>query len=408
MWRKLKGIFNKYIFHSRNFRLATLLSVGVLVAILLSFLTVIAILTLSPVILNFLTAHNAFPSIRWPSLVNFPLAIGVTFIVQVSASYLLAPVIDRFLMDAVGRAHLATPMHLSILYGISTIIIVAFGYDAKTEVISNAVSEHSTIITLIALGLSLIALYVTALTLRDFRHVINTFDYFAVRFSVMLEEIKSDRDASNFIRIMAYTPLPGNLGLSETPRSGGDIYSRLFSLLCDPDVRVEVICLDESALSEWMKSFEGKALAFGELTIAQIKKANCDVTNFINILENPDSHYIGNPPRIEFARNHRPLRGTVEELPHFFAYFTRERAIVINPLFNPLPNLPAQQQPGDLRKRVVEFVGFETTDTHTIKNLETTYSLVATQIMDKGSSPKRVAPTGGPPAPAVQTTGPTG
>jgi hypothetical protein len=73
------------------------------------------------------------------------------------------------------------------------------------------------------------------------------------------------------------------------------------------------------------------------------------------------------------------------DLPRFYAYFTNDRALVINPLYFPIDGLTAEQQPDELKNRYVELVGFETTDTYTLKNLFATYELVAHQLKNRGS-----------------------
>ena len=75
------------------------------------------------------------------------------------------------------------------------------------------------------------------------------------------------------------------------------------------------------------------------------------------------------------------------DLPRFYAYFTNYRAIVINPIYLPIDTLNAEQQPDELKYRCVELIGFETTDTYTLKNLHATYELVRHQLRTKHDEP---------------------
>ena len=76
-----------------------------------------------------------------------------------------------------------------------------------------------------------------------------------------------------------------------------------------------------------------------------------------------------------------PIRGRIEELPKFFAYFSNHRAIVINPLFNPLDGVDADLQPESLKESAVSFVGFETTENSVIEKLREVYRLTAERLL---------------------------
>ena len=74
------------------------------------------------------------------------------------------------------------------------------------------------------------------------------------------------------------------------------------------------------------------------------------------------------------------LRGERKDLPRFFAYFTNDRALVVNPLFFPIEDLKVQ--PRELRDRYVESIGFETTESGTIRNLSEMCDMVRARLQD--------------------------
>jgi len=223
-----------------------------------------------------------------------------------------------------------------------------------------------------ALGLvfSLSGLYFSIIAMRDLRHIINTYDDFAIRLTRLIKNICDDNDRTNFVRIMAYNPFRGALGLRSRR------YEELRDLMLSADAKIEIICLDENELSNWFDGFVGKRIREGRRVDQEtVNRAKAEVEELIYHINNPALR-----SKRAFATLHPVLRGSINELPKFYAYFTNDRAIIVNPLFNPIEGLSGNEQPEELRNQVVELIGFETTDTYTIRNLLNIYDITSAKI----------------------------
>jgi hypothetical protein len=268
-----------------------------------------------------------------------------------------------------------------VIFVIGLLFFAGFGYDAKTQKVRHIAEDYGSFLGVVAFLLTIAGLYFSVIAMRDLRNVINTFEEFSSRFSIMLTQFipiefatnpdsdPPNRDPTDFVRIMAYTPLPGALALRK------DDYNRLVTLISNAR-NVEVTCLEEKCLGNWMKGFDGKKTRDGYLNCEKICDAVKEAKGQIERLRHPPDN--AGAKKKEFAAAH-PVRLAKDkkELPQFFAYFTNDRAIVINPLFFPID---ADKQPDELKKQTVELIGFETTDIHTVRNLQSTYIMVRKQI----------------------------
>ncbi len=322
-----------------------------------------------------------------PRLTTVQLHINLIFIVTICAVVsgifllglrLLVPRLHNFIFGSIGGAHARLTYVLPLILAIILPFVAALAYDAHTRTLSNFVQQYGPWLAVFGLFISVSGLVFSAVAMQDLRHVINTFEDFKTRFSIMLEDVGRGGDKTNYVRIMAYTPLPGALALNSAD------YDSLKDLILATESRVEVICLDEKSSREWMGRFLGKKVrsgilrGSGRLDLDTINRAVQEVENLIVNLENPALSTKRN-----FASLHPAMRGTMDDLPRFYAYFTNDRALVINPLYFPIDGLTAEQQPEELKSKYVELIGFETTDTYTLKNLLATYELVAHQLKSR-------------------------
>jgi hypothetical protein len=338
-----------------------------------------------------LVIENADPYIiKYLPLIFIPTTTPAMTTINIQFSFILAcifvtlslsiltrfhtPWLQQAILGSIGRAHLPVTKLLPVFFVVALVILGLFAFDLKTGEMNNLIKSNGSVINIFALLLSIFGLYYTALSLQDIKHVINTFDDFSSRFESMLRAVREDADRDhNYVRIMSYIPIPGTLGLKWDSRTRGENspYTTIKDLLEDSKTRVEIVCLDEESLDTWMKGFLNKKIRRGRLDCDAIKEAKNDVETLIRHLKEPSG-----AGKARFAVNHPSMRFPIKRLPKFFAYFTNDRAIVINPLFNPIEGLQVEDQPKGLENKIVEFVGFETTDAYTIRNLHDTYDFI--------------------------------
>jgi hypothetical protein len=292
----------------------------------------------------------------------------VVFIFFLALLYFTTSRMPNFLSASTRR--MLPIFTLSLLFAVGLLLTGGLAYDAaEKHTLTNLIDANGAWLAFFGFLITIPALFFSVAALQDLRRVINTFPDFAKRLSKMLEELED----TTYVRIMAYTPLPGALALSKQN------YKDLRDLICKQESRVEVICLHGHALKDWMKRFKGKmsrgdsllGLPSGEVTYDDIKVALADVTKLLEDLQNKS--FKGE----DWVRAHPTRCCSMDDMPRFYAYFTDTRAIVINPLYFPLDNRSVDDQPKKLKDRPVELIGFETTDIYTINNLKSTYKMLA-------------------------------
>jgi len=285
----------------------------------------------------------------------------------------LIPKLHNFIFGSAGTKHAKITYSLPLTFAITALFLLGLAFDANKKILSDFVEQYGPWLALSGLILTLCGLYISAIAMQDLRHVINTFEDFKVRFSSMLKDVGEDNDDSNYVRIMAFTPLPGALALKSKD------YLALRELILATNTRVEIVCLDKQSSKEWMGRFLGKKVRGGDrLDQGAINRAVEQVEELITDIQNPVL-----TAKRKFVSEHPVTRGTTAELPRFYAYITNDRALVINPLYFPIEGKNADEQPVDLKDRPVELVGFETTDTYTLQNLLNTYDLVLQQLKNR-------------------------
>ena len=144
------------------------------------------------------------------------------------------------------------------IFAIALPLIAVLAYDAQTRLMSRFVEHYGAWLALFGLVLSVSGLHFSALAMQDFRHIINTFEDFKTEFSSLLQGLGDKPNSTNYVRIVAYTPLPGALALTPTD------YDALRDLILDKDSRVEITCLDEHSSKEWMERFCQKKTRGGQ------------------------------------------------------------------------------------------------------------------------------------------------
>lgn len=211
---------------------------------------------------------------------------------------------------------------------------------------------------------SICGLFFAARSIQQYRRQITSFSAFAKRLKHMIDETSGDSD-EDYVRIMAYTPIPGSLALEE------DIYIKLRETMLKGDARLEIVCLNEDALSEWFKLFINKRYRSGKVTQEKIDGAKEDINRLIERIDDPDPKN-----KQQFAKNHQTKRLRANQLPGYYFFFSNTRAIVTTPFFFPEdPDNVARGNDVNIKfeNEPVEMIGFETTDSNIIEKIKSFY-----------------------------------
>jgi hypothetical protein len=210
---------------------------------------------------------------------------------------------------------------------------------------------------------TVIALFYTWQGLSDIRRSISSFSDLIDRVCVMAR----DATFEDPLKMLAYTPAIGYLSqpitdwnrfrdaLTET-REGKEQVSKPI---------VEIVCLREGDLDVWHKLFVGRKTLAGKVDLDLATKATAAATHFLAKLSKDGD---GNPIT-EAVRVHRlPWRF----MPGFYVFITRQRAIIVTPLFLPFP----KGAPKDDQEKLppVQMIGLETQDRAIIQDAQNIFA----------------------------------
>jgi hypothetical protein len=256
---------------------------------------------------------------------------------------------------------------------ISVFVLAILDYDVKgTMILKRIEDESGNWLAGIGFLLTVVGLYISALALRDLRRIISTFEQFASRLHFMIDEVIKSKNDSNFLHILAYTPLPGRLALKERE------YRKLRRKLLQEGLRVEVTSLDLESCLKWNKSFIGKKMAGGDRCVTEEVAFEATDEIFLNISRLQPVTTSDEDFKEELKNEHSVRRGPMAYFPKFFAYFTNDRALIANMLFYPFDELPSQ--PPFVLQNVTQVIGFETTESTIIDKLKDLCEEVRIQI----------------------------
>jgi hypothetical protein len=178
-------------------------------------------------------------------------------------------------------------------------------------------------------------------------------------FSDLMErliELIQSTEAGDTIRFLAYTPAIGFLAENEA------LWKKLEDCLLARAKIIDMICLDDEDLARWHARFRGKATARSEkkITPALINRAG-EVSR--KLLE-----------RIE-AIGRSPTRKKFTELPGFYLFKNRKRALIVAPVGVPLLSADGPQEMGaELKQSKVEMFGLDTNTGQILDNAGLTFS----------------------------------
>jgi len=120
-----------------------------------------------------------------------------------------------------------------------------------------------------------------------------------------------------------------------------------------------MVILRQDDLRRWFERFRGRVTAAGEIKPEAISETIAEAEGLVVALTNLSRRMDVNDPQIE------PKRLTYEQMPGFYFFCNDERAIIVSPMFLPLPEgTEKATQLGVLQS--VQVVGIETTDPHVV------------------------------------------
>lgn len=293
---------------------------------------------------------------------NTPLSIAAGMILGSLLTYLLRlfwPSMYKYQIEIletkVGASWYSHTLGSVIIFFILVGLLIYLTEDPRL----NLIGSLAIIVGVAGAIASLGGLIYAGYSINQFRRQILSFEDFSESYIKLLKEVENESKTGNRLRVLAKTPIPGSLALSD------DRYKRLRDTIVTDGARVELCCLNDSEILDWFKMFEGKRYRDGNINMEKINHAANDVKKLINYIEEP-----AKSADREWANRFPPIRLKKDELPNFYLFFTDNRAIVTIPLFFPI-DTDDDELKSRVSSRSVEMIGFETTDQGVIAMLRT-------------------------------------
>jgi hypothetical protein len=244
---------------------------------------------------------------------------------------------------------------LAVAVGVTAVCIAVYIYVVEHNppkgVFPTVLENPGGMLAIAGTLVSFIGLYLAAHSVQELRQVITTFRECSLRLLEMIKETMANRDQGDIFRMLCYTPLPGSLAL---PRGQ---YGNLREALCNPDLNIEYVVLQQDDLSKWLGKFVGKKRPGGEVSRMDVDTAMEDISSFFlarQRRQNPQDGAGGDPLKVDNRRK------SIVQLPGFYIFLNNSKAIVVTPLFIPLPGAPWDHD--NAEHQSVQLVGFVTTD----------------------------------------------
>jgi len=221
--------------------------------------------------------------------------------------------------------------------------------------------------------LAFTGLFVAARQLQEYRQVILRFPEFANRMMDIIKEAEDDED--DYTRLLAFTPIPGSLALEKS------LYRRVNEAIYGA-FKVSMIILDKDDLSRWLWSFENKARRGRKQRVIgdDIEQAVREAEELVRLFDNPAvekrSNFVFPDGDRSDTNNRKPLRLVWEQFPGYYIVANERRAVVVCPLFFPLP---AGSENGGEGQHV-DMVGFETSDPKSVETLHKLFDLLRAAV----------------------------
>lgn len=252
--------------------------------------------------------------------------------------------------------------------------VLALGFLAAWELIARAVvieaswllfvKEHPRVTFDVVVGLAgLVGFWLAVVSERAAREskrqalsAVNTFEDLIDR----LCEMAGNATAEHPLRILAYTAAIGYI--AQPTEQWNRLHEALRRRVNGRPV-TKIICLRESDLDVWHRLFVGRVTLRGEIT-AKVAEAATQAAN--TLLDELTHDSFGNVISDAVVRLPRYF------MPGFYLFFTKNRAMIISPLFFPFPRGAPQKSQETLP--TVQMIGLDTPDKPVIKDVRQLYT----------------------------------
>ena len=309
--------------------------------------------------------------LSWPpGFLMYAAAAGIAF--GTIFVFLFSNIKQRLFSSHLGAfdLHPINTWFIAIVFLIAIgLLLIAHQYSSSHVEIRAAIDNLSEGLLLFGSFVSICGLFYMGYSIKEYRRQITSFPLFAKRLKRMILETSGDTDR-DYVRIMAYTPIPGSLALKEKD------YKELNDKMMQPDARLEIVCLNQEALASWFDKFKDKHDRNKKVTQDKINQAKCDIERLLQRVDDPDTN-----DKRNFAEKHKSKRLRADQLPDYYFFFNDTRAIVTTPFF--FPEMPDNIVTDNntfiaFENEPVEMIGFETTDMKIIENVKKYYTRLRT------------------------------
>jgi hypothetical protein len=249
---------------------------------------------------------------------------------------------------------------ISAILAFSTIAVFhLYDPDRKVAFIFHVLDNPGGAFAIVMGVCTLAGVFFTLQAVVESQRMITTFPQLLQR---LCELIRQAKGKDEYIRYLCYTPLTG---VWAAPKESDD----LRELIQSPKYKFSMVILRENDLKRWFERFQDRVTAAGEIKGDTISEKVAEAEALVQMLKNLSKRTDVKDPKIE------PKRLTYEQMPGFYFFCNDRRAIIVSPVFLPLPEGTAKTtQVRALRS--VQVVGIDTTDPHVvdwIKDLHQVY-----------------------------------
>ncbi|NER23677.1 MAG: hypothetical protein F6J96_23835 [Symploca sp. SIO1C2] len=245
------------------------------------------------------------------------------------------------------------------IFSLAVCIVLSHAIVGENEIsflnIMKPVYENPGGIFAVLTGLA--TLYGVGLTLQglwELRRTISSFSELIDR----VERMTQKATDKNPLHILAYTPAIGYLA---QPESDWIRFSEALKKQPTGQPIAKITCLREQDLKIWHRLFVGRRTLKGEISKLSADEATNAGQGLIDNLTKDNSNR-------EVRKGVRRLPSSF--MPGYYLFFTRERAIIVAPLFLPFPKgVPSMPE----QLPTVQMIGLETQDRAIIRDIEQMY-----------------------------------
>jgi hypothetical protein len=194
-------------------------------------------------------------------------------------------------------------------------------------------------------------------TWRGLAEIKQTVTSFSDLIDRVCDMARKKASSENPVRILSYTPAVGYLA---QPSRDWHLFCSALTQKPDGKPIVEIVCLRSEDLHVWHSLFVDRQTLQGKIKKTTTDEATTAAETFLQTISKDDTGKAVDPCPV--------WRLPWRFMPGFYLFFTRERAIIVTPLFLPFPKGAPKQQQEDLPS--VQMIGLDTQDRAIIRDIE--------------------------------------